>query len=116
MGQRRLRNPFIITKTIVERFDTLDRGDIGCYGILLPHSPAEPMIYESKPVADKAYAYLKKVWNWMINIGDLVYDNCDTQKTLGLVTKSMHGRWLIHFLNERRVWLFARDITKINER
>ncbi len=62
MGQRRLRNPFKITKTIVERFDTLDRGDIGCYGILLPHSPAEPMIYESKPVADKAYAYLKKVW------------------------------------------------------
>ena len=91
MSQRKLRNPFKITKTIVERFDTLDRGDIGCYGILLPHSPTEPMLYESN-------------------------DNCDTQRTLGLVTKSMHGRWLIHFLNERKVWLFARDITKINER
>ena len=54
----------------------------------------------------------RKYGNWMIDIGDLVYDNCDTQRTLGLVTKSMH----IHFLNERKVWLFARDITKINER
>jgi hypothetical protein len=62
MAQRKLRNPFKITKTIVERFDTLDRGDIGCYGILLPHSPTDPMVYESNPVADKAYAYLKKVW------------------------------------------------------
>ena len=62
MAQRKLRNPFKITKTIVERFECLDRSDIGCYGILLPHSPTTPMVYESKPVADKAYAYLKKVW------------------------------------------------------
>ena len=62
MAQRKLRNPFKITKTIVERFECLDRGDIGYYGILLPHSPMEPMLYESKPVAEKAYAYLKKVW------------------------------------------------------
>jgi hypothetical protein len=62
VAQRKLRNPFKITKTIVERFEVLHRGDIGCYGILLPHSPGVPMVYESKPVADKAYAFLKKVW------------------------------------------------------
>ena len=51
----------------------------------------------------------------MIEIGDLVYENCDKDKTLGLVTKALHGRWLIHFINERKVWLFARDLIKINE-
>ena len=52
----------------------------------------------------------------MIDVGDLVYENCDINKTLGLVTKTLHGRWLIHFANERKVWLFARDLVKINER
>tara|TARA_R100001443_G_scaffold41517_2_gene54949 strand:- start:476 stop:634 length:159 start_codon:yes stop_codon:yes gene_type:complete len=52
----------------------------------------------------------------MIDVGDLVYEKCDTKKTLGLVTKTLHGRWLIHFMNERKVWLFARDLTKANER
>ena len=62
MARRQLKSPFKITKTIVERFDSLCRGDIGYYGVLLPHSPTEPMVYESKHIADKAYAYLKKVW------------------------------------------------------
>ena len=52
----------------------------------------------------------------MISVGDLVYETCDRDKTLGLVTKALHGRWLIQFTNERKVWLFARDLTKINER
>jgi hypothetical protein len=62
MAQRKLKNPFKITKSIVERFNNLDRYDIGCYGIILPHCPAEPMVYENKPIAEKAYAYLKKLW------------------------------------------------------
>ena len=60
--KRKLKNPFKITKTIIERFDTLDRRDLGYYGIVLPHSPAEPLIYESKHIAKKAYTYFKKVW------------------------------------------------------
>ena len=62
MAQRKLKNPFKITKTIVERFDSLSRSDIGCYGILLPHSPTDPMVYETKHIADKSWSYFKKTW------------------------------------------------------
>lgn len=62
MAQRKLKSPFKITKTIVERFECLDRSDIGCYGVILPHCPTDPLVYENKPIAEKAYAYLKKLW------------------------------------------------------
>ncbi len=58
---RKLKNPFKITKSIVERFPSLDRGDLGFYGIILPHND-EPMIYETKNIAVKAYEYFKKTW------------------------------------------------------
>ena len=62
MAKRKLRNPFKITKTIVERFSCLDKSDIGYYGILLPHCPAEPMVYETKHIAEKSWTYFKKTW------------------------------------------------------
>ena len=58
---RKLKSPFKITKTIVERFPSLDKRDMGSYGILLPHSD-EPMVYETKNIAAKAYEYFKKSW------------------------------------------------------
>lgn len=62
MAKRKLRNPFKITKTIVERFPSLGRSDIGYYGILLPHCPTEPMVYETKHIAEKSWSYFKKTW------------------------------------------------------
>ncbi len=63
MAERKLKNPFKITKRIVERFETLDKSDIGCYGILLPHCPTDPMVYETKHIADRSWIYFKKTWN-----------------------------------------------------
>jgi len=60
--QRKLKNPFKITKTIVERFESLHKSDIGYYAILLPHSPVDPMVYETKHIADKSWTYFKKTW------------------------------------------------------
>lgn len=51
----------------------------------------------------------------MINVGDLVYETCDRQKTIGLVRKALHGRWLVQFMNGRKVWLFAKDLKKIDD-
>ena len=59
--RKKLKNPFKITKTILERFPGLDKRDLGLYGILLPHVE-DPMIYESKPIALKAYDFFKKSW------------------------------------------------------
>tara|TARA_R100001126_G_C4738591_1_gene107311 strand:+ start:153 stop:359 length:207 start_codon:yes stop_codon:yes gene_type:complete len=59
---RKLKNPFKITKSIVEMFPDLDRRDIGSYGIVLPHQD-EVMTYENKHIAVKAYAWFKKAWN-----------------------------------------------------
>ena len=61
MAKRKLRNPFKITKSILERFGTLDKRDLGCYGILLPSSPA-PLVYETKNIADKSWSFFKKTW------------------------------------------------------
>jgi len=62
MAKRKLVNPFKITKSIVERFDTLDRRDLGCYAILLPSSPDEPLVYETIHVAQKSWSWFKKMW------------------------------------------------------
>ena len=61
MAKRKIKNPFKITKTILERFDMLDRRDLGCYAILLPSSPT-PLVYETVHIANKSWAFFKKTW------------------------------------------------------
>jgi len=49
----------------------------------------------------------------MINKGDLVVDNCDANKTPGVVLESYCGKCLVWYSSDVIIWTYYRDLKVI---